>query len=566
MKIKCLLLLWLMFSINILGAQDACKQKSSAHIRLVGDSWAHFPALYAAYDSALAKYGFADYFSVSDGSVLISMTAETWWQFPLARFALESSLATDATRPIDIVMVSLGGNDVAFKIHKGDSLNVLDNNLNQARLFMDSIFDYIHQVYPNAQIIWQSYDYPNFNDPCLNISWNPYCDLWESHGYPSPYEINRFMGYLTDYQDTVVQGYRNSGKSYMHFYNLLGTTQWRYGQIVPLRFPPYGTYPPRSVPLPYGKMEYPSPLPAMGLWQNDTYHLGPQSYTYFAEEYMRKFISEYFRRNRDTSVFSDGQNFDGWISENGVNGIGDVLIGKRNDINTRGIFSFNTAFIPDNKVIKRASLFFKCKDIKTLYPLGNAFPQTFQLDIKNGTFGNVGIESSDYNEVATMNDIACFAGKLRGVDYALRADIQPEALPYINKYGITQFRLNVTDDNLITFFNGDTTALEGPFLDIYYDTISVATSIKTNKNAIKTLEIYPNPASEQLFVKLDNKFVAQKIDLAIYNSEGKCIQYISNKIIPNTIVEIDISNLTKGGYFLHVISNENESVGTFVKL
>ena len=105
-----------------------------------------------------------------------------------------------------------------------------------------------------------------------------------------------------------------------------------------------------------------------------------------------------------------------------------------------------------------------------------------------------------------------------------------------------------------------------PFLDIYYDTISVATSIKTNKNAIKTLEIYPNPASEQLFVKLDNKLVAQKIDLAIYNSEGKCIQNISNKIIPNTIVEIDISNLTKGGYFLHVISNENESVGTFVKL
>ena len=134
------LFLFICFSFSSV-AQDACSGRQSAHIRLVGDSWLHFPALYHAYDSALAKYGFADYFTVSDGSVLISMTAETWWQFPLARFALEASLNTDAARPIDIVMVSLGGNDVAFKIHKGDSLNVLDDNLFKAKLLMDSIFD-----------------------------------------------------------------------------------------------------------------------------------------------------------------------------------------------------------------------------------------------------------------------------------------------------------------------------------------------------------------------------------------------------------------------------------------
>ena len=101
---------------NLSFSQEACAQRRTAHIRLVGDSWAHFPAICSAYDSALAKYGFADYFAVSEGSVLISMTAETWWQFPLARFAMEASLGSDGPRPIDVIMVSLGGNDVAFGI------------------------------------------------------------------------------------------------------------------------------------------------------------------------------------------------------------------------------------------------------------------------------------------------------------------------------------------------------------------------------------------------------------------------------------------------------------------
>ena len=88
MKKYLLLLIALFYLSNFSFSQDACTGRQSAHIRLVGDSWLHFPALYHAYDSALAKYGFADYFTVSDGSVLISMTAETWWQHPLARYAL----------------------------------------------------------------------------------------------------------------------------------------------------------------------------------------------------------------------------------------------------------------------------------------------------------------------------------------------------------------------------------------------------------------------------------------------------------------------------------------------
>src|SRR3954465_15899431 len=111
---KSLHFLFLLFFLNFLYAQNACEQKTSAHLRLVGDSWMHFPAIYQAYDSALAKYGFADYYSLSDGTTLISMTAESWWQVDITRNALRSALNTDYNKPIDIVMVSLGGNDVAF--------------------------------------------------------------------------------------------------------------------------------------------------------------------------------------------------------------------------------------------------------------------------------------------------------------------------------------------------------------------------------------------------------------------------------------------------------------------
>lgn len=542
---------------------SACNQSASPRMRIIGDSWAHFPVIYQAYDSAMAKYGFADYYSLSGGSVLISMTAETWWQFPLARFALEAAINSDAGKPIEVVMVSLGGNDVAFGIRKGDSLNVLDDDLLQAKLFMDSIFDFIHLKYPNAQIIWQSYDYPNFNDPCLDLPWNPYCDLWHGRGDPTPYEINRFMAYMTDFQDSVVQAYQ---KPYIHFYNLLGSMQWWYGQTTPLRYEPYGTYPPRSVTLPYGNMNYPSPLAAMGLLGNDTYHLGPQSYTYFLDGYMRKFISNYFRRERDTTIYSAGQTLDGWVSENSVTGIGEVLVGKRNGIETKGIFSFNTDFIPDNKIIKKASLFFKCKNIEKLYPLNTPFLQTFRLDIKTGTFGSEAIEASDFNEVATMNDVACFAGKLRGIDYALRADIRDEDLQYINKTGITQFRLEVSDSNLITFFNGDTTAFEGPYLDIYYDTLTITTPVINHLKNENNLNIYPNPATTTLTLLIDDKWINQEIQLTIYSTDGKQIR--TQKIYSTTSKQIivDINNLVNGGYFINIENEKQKAVGTFIKI
>ena len=545
-------------------AQDACSQQSSTRVRLVGDSWMHFPQLYQSYDSALAKYGFPDVGVIGDATVLISMTAETWWQFPLARIALEAALTSDAARPIDIVIVSLGGNDVGFGFYSGDSLNVVDNDLYTAKLFMDSIFGLIHTKIPNAQIIWQGYDYPNFQDPCIDFPWDPYCDTWSGHGYFTAYEVNRFLGYLTAYQDSVIQAYH---QPYMHFFNCTGLMQWHYGQTTPLRYAPYGTYPPRSVPFPGGDIRYPSPHIAMGLGGIDAYHLSPDGFTVLAEFYVRKFISNYLRRNKDTTIHSLGQNFDGWVDEGTNTGTGNVLIGKNNQqLATKGVFSFNTSVIPANKKVKKAVLFFKEKTIARPYSPITRFPQNFVLDIKNGTFGNDVIEGSDYLATASLTDVACFAGSLRGNDYTLRAELNEDALQYINKNGITQFRLSITDNNLITFYNGDTTEFEGPYLDIYYDTTAIISGIKENKTSTNTLAVYPNPAENEITVSLSKEMMYKKSVLTIYNTQGASVYRTEYDKPLQQEIKIDVSQLAAGGYFISVENEQRKSVGTFVKI
>jgi hypothetical protein len=281
---------------------------------------------------------------------------------------------------------------------------------------------------------------------------------------------------------------------------------------------------------------------------------------------MRKFINNYLRRERDTSVYSMGQSYDGWVSSNTITGTGDVQIGKRNAQNTRGIFSFNTDFIPDNKIIKKAFLFLKCKDIKTPYPLGNPFPQSFTLDIKSGTFGNSTIEASDYNETASLSDVACFTGSLLGKDYTLRADIHANALQYINKTGFTQFRLDVSDDNLITFFNGDTTEFEGPYLDIYYDTTSIVSGVINKQNTDRTLQLFPNPATTDVTIRLNKEWLNKKFAVSIFNTEGKFISSEVYDRIMSSELNIDVRKLAAGGYFISVEDDERKSVGTFVKV
>ena len=558
-----ILLILLIFSVHVARGQNACARQKQCKIRVIGDSWAQFPYVYHAYDTALAKYGFADYYAIGDATALIGMQAEVWWQFPLARFALEAALNTDAARPIELVMVSLGGNDAAFGVHATDSLSVLDDNLANSKLFMDSIFDFVHEKIPNAHIIWQGYDYPNFVDALLNYPWNPYRDLWESRGEPTPFMVNRVVDYMMQHMDTTVQGYHRVGKNYIHYFNCMGLMQWLYGQTTPLRVAPFGTYPPHSVPFPGGDWNYPTPYIAMGLNGLETYHLGPMGYTELCNFYMRAYINAYFRRNKSASVYSMGTIYDGAVNTNGNISTGSVVVSNNGVSKNKGIFSFNTEFIPDNYRVKKASLFIKNKSIQNRYTnYWNPFPDNFVLEIKKGAFGSSAVEAGDFNEPSDYFDAACVVGCLQGNDYSLRFDLNDNALAFINKTGITQFRLSINDTNVITFYNGDTTAFEGPYLDLYYDTTTI-TTIRNNTLQTIPFSIFPTVSRDYIKLALPTNLPDEKMTISIITLDGKVAENLPLSAVKlNTI---DISKLPAAEYLVQVKSSDKMYISRFIK-
>ena len=558
------ILLILTFSLG--EAQDACNPPAvkKGKLRVFGDSWAAFPFTYHSYDSAFVQYGFPEYKALGDRTAIISMNSEAFLN-PLARIFWEPEIERDVRNGMDAMVFSLGGNDLAFKPNVGDSLTVLNEPFHQAKRNMDTLLDYLHGKLPDMEILWTCYDYPNFVDPIIAFPWNPYFDLWDGAGQPAPWQINAVVKQIAFLQDSLTQVW---GRPYIHFYNNLGLMQFTYGQSVPQQVWPFGTYPPRSVPFPGGNTDYTTPWQAQGLEGLDTYHLNGAGYTHLAAHQFRVFLSNLFRKERDTMIYSMGQTYDGWVSETGTTGTGEVQVGKNaGNVKLKGIFSFDTEFIPDDKKIKRASLFIRRKDGSYYTYPREEYPTNFKLDMKNGTFGTDQLEAADYSEAGTSSDVGCFAGQPILPNYSLRIDLIPSALTQINKTGITQFRLEITADtaqgaSIINFFNGDTTEFEGPYLDIYYDTATV-TGIRQNVSG--ELKLFPNPAKNKLYIQADQKMTQGEYNLAIYDEKGALI--ISRSVfVRGDEMPVDVSNLQSGSYIIQLSGKDKLYGGSFIKM
>ena len=102
---------------------------------------------------------------------------------------------------------------------------------------------------------------------------------------------------------------------------------------------------------------------------------------------------------------------------------------------------------------------------------------------------------------------------------------------------------------------GNIIAISAPFKDgITFDTGQVRvydlTSVLSTekKNLEEEFYIYPNPATNQINIQLNNSFLQQ---VSIFNNLGQLVK-ISEKAIINT------SNLSKGIYFIKVKTNKGE--------
>lgn len=500
---------------------NGCDQKVSSKILLVGDSWGQFMWSYHAYREALKKYGFADVVELGSSTVLLGAQTGSWTK-GLGKQFIRKTLTLHPE--IEVVVLQLGGNDFVWDWDYGDPIEQLDASLARTNVGMDSVVDVIRSIRPDVRIVLPSYDYPNFVDPLIDLPGNPYIDSWYSFGSPTPLQANTTLQYIESKREQWSKTHTN-----MTYVQNLGLMQYAFGQpentpnTSPLGYdyqilPPYA---PKSVPFPYGDPRYPTPQKAMGLWGFDAYHLGPEGFAVFAGNHIKKAISEQLRDYPTESIRSEGA-LDGWVSSSGVTGTNDVKVGKGKDNTSyKGIFSFNTASIPDNAIIEHASIFITRKGVDGSNPLKRIFPNNALLEINEGYLNNPQVEAMDYDTEMSFSDAGCFVGQAYKNDFSTRIDLTTSALQFINTSGITQFRISYdcNTNELISYYNGLTINPDEPwtpYLDIKY-------SLPNAERVVQTIEVvaFPNPATGELNIRAGEEMSSVEITDVL----GRAVNY-----------------------------------------
>ncbi len=137
----------------------------------------------------------------------------------------------------------------------------------------------------------------------------------------------------------------------------------------------------------------------------------------------------------------------------------------------RAILSFNTAGLPDNATIKKVTLKIRKQGLVGTNPFNTH--QYIIIDIRKGAFGTSLLQKTDFQAAASRN----LVGKILNSPVAnwFSSVLNNTAFPYINKTGLTQFRLRFKlDDNndngadYLKFFSGNALAAYRPQLIIEY--------------------------------------------------------------------------------------------------
>jgi hypothetical protein len=186
----------------------------------------------------------------------------------------------------------------------------------------------------------------------------------------------------------------------------------------------------------------------------------------------------------DTIVvkFKSAATYDGWILESGESsGVGGTFDRNATTFNVgddqrdrqyKSILSFDTNSLPDNATIVFAQLKIKRQSVLGTDPF--ATHGTLFLEIRNGPFGGSAVlDASDFSAPASSGTVPNPFAALTSSWYA--AELGSANLPFINKFGVTQFRLFFSkDDNddqgsdYIKFYSGNWIEAEKPELMVTY--------------------------------------------------------------------------------------------------
>lgn len=196
---------------------------------------------------------------------------------------------------------------------------------------------------------------------------------------------------------------------------------------------------------------------------------------------------------QDIFAFNSADAYDGWILESSEKSNKGGSLDKNSSIinvgddakdrQYRGILSFNTISIPDDALIASAQVRIRRQG----FVGADAFKThgDLLLDIRTGTFSNNAILQA--NDFSAIGNIGSTQDKFIGAElnwYA--ANLSNINLGYINKFGVTQFRMAFSkDDNddmgadYIKFFSGSAAPSDQPQLVITYSTQSAGVNINS---------------------------------------------------------------------------------------
>jgi hypothetical protein len=178
---------------------------------------------------------------------------------------------------------------------------------------------------------------------------------------------------------------------------------------------------------------------------------------------------------------------DGWILETAmgskkggtINTSGNLIAGDNaNNQRYKNIISFATGILPDVPFnIQSAYVKVKQNSVVGIDPLTDRFANLI-IDIKKGTFGNLALESTDFEEIA--NKVRAAAFKKPSINNWYTATFNAVGWSYINNLGVTQMRVYVgrhfgpfyiknSQTDYITLFSGNSqTIANRPILVITY--------------------------------------------------------------------------------------------------
>lgn len=183
-----------------------------------------------------------------------------------------------------------------------------------------------------------------------------------------------------------------------------------------------------------------------------------------------------------TVTFKSIPTVDGWILESAensntggsLNKLGSVFfVGDDvRDRQYRGILSFNTISLPDNAVITSTRLDIRRQGVVGTSPF--ATHGDLLADIRAGAFSNnLALQLTDFNAAASPGSNWERFTPLDAVWYA--AQMSQNNLRFVNKFGVTQFRLYFAlDDNddmgtdYVKFFSGEALEAYRPKLIVTY--------------------------------------------------------------------------------------------------